>query len=441
MDKNFSQSGVYPPYNGQNNPGQVSPQSEFATDSAQHNSVPVQPYYMRYAVNTQPKKKKNTGLIVFLCIVIAVLAIGMISLGVLYLNNVVFESSDDEETMQSSYVYGAEDQIITPEKDDGNNDLSIRSVEPGSKKLTASQIVKQSKDSVLGINAYETNGVLEGQASCVVLGKNKSGTKTYVLTCAHVINNEECVYFVEDSNGKEFKAAVVGCDEKTDLGVLSVKGVDFKAAEIGDSSVLQAGETVVAMGNPGGSEFYGSVTQGIISAVNRPLSFTGGYTSKCIQHDAAINPGNSGGALFNMYGQVIGINSSKISATTYEGMAFAIPSESFIQIVDELIQNGRAEHARLGVNYVVSTSYVYDGYKQLIINDIDEKSDLNGKAEVGDYIIGINGQRLTSQYELTDLIDSLQPGDEITLNMARLPDGKDGEPEKFDVTVKLIAIE
>ena len=306
------------------------------------------------------------------------------------------------------------------------------------KRMTADQIAAACRNSVVGISVYSTNGVLQGEGSGVVIGTNSKKSKTYILTCAHVIDDKETyVYKIVDAAGKEYLAAIVGYDSGHDIGVLSVEKTGFKAVSFGDSTHLKAGQAVVAVGNPGGSEFFGSVTQGIISATDRMLS-VGEQTISCIQHDAAINPGSSGGALFDIYGQVVGINYSKVALENYEGMNFAIPSKTAVEVANKIIAQGLKTHgAKLGIEYYVAASYFDDNYKQLIINSIDEKSDLKGKAEAGDFIIAVNGEKITNKYTIIAIINEKSPGDEITLSIAHKQGGSD-KYETKDVTVKLI---
>ena len=160
----------------------------------------------------------------------------------------------------------------------------------------------------------------------------------YIITNQHVIEGATSVTVIL-SNNEEYEASIVGEDEKTDLAVIKINANNLTAAELGKSSDLEVGEKAVAIGNPLGQEFAGSVTEGVISALNRTMSVEGRqYT--LIQTDAAINPGNSGGALVNSRGQVIGINSVKISSSELEGLGFAIPIDDAMDVIGELMQYG-----------------------------------------------------------------------------------------------------
>ena len=149
------------------------------------------------------------------------------------------------------------------------------------------------------------------------------------------------VYLPADSGQtKPYTATVVGKDSKTDLAVIKISASGLPVAELGDSDSLKVGELAVAIGNPGGLEYMGSVTVGVISGLNRTIAIEDNGNTKLIQTDAAINPGNSGGALVNSQGQVIGVNSAKVAEQGFDGMGFAIPINQAKTIVDSLIKTG-----------------------------------------------------------------------------------------------------
>ena len=163
----------------------------------------------------------------------------------------------------------------------------------------------------------------------------------YIATNSHVIGDSRSLYYVEvvTNEGTTYEAKVIGYDSRTDLAVLKINAKGLTPAQFCDSEYVEVGQDVIAVGNPGGIEFQNSLTRGVVSALNRELSLSSQVTY--IQTDAAINPGNSGGPLCNMYGQVIGINTAKISSSSYEGMGFAIPSRTVKEIVDDLIAKER----------------------------------------------------------------------------------------------------
>lgn len=329
--------------------------------------------------------------------------------------------------------------------------------------LSAKEIYDKVSPSCVGIILYSTGSSLfssnsssgskssiAGEGSGIIMGTNKAGNKTYIITCAHVIssaNSSGYKVVVQDKDGEQYDATVVGYDSKTDLGVLSIDKTGLPAATFGDSSKLSIGETVYAIGNPGGTEFFGSYTRGMVSAIDRSVNNEIGYDMKCIQHDAAINPGNSGGALINSSGQIIGINSSKIASTEYEGMGFAIPITSAKPIIDDIIANGYVTNRpKLGISYAPATSYQqYAMVVQikglpsgsLIIAKINSDSAFKGtKAQVGDLITKVNGEEMKTADVLLDKIENGNVGDKLTLTLCRISENY--EISEFDVTVTLI---
>ena len=301
------------------------------------------------------------------------------------------------------------------------------------------------RPSVVGVMTY-VNGQLSGEGSGVLWGEDSTGTYTYVVTCAHVIDDSGVTFGVLLLDGKTYEAELVATDTRTDIGVLKIKATGLPLAEIGDSSTLKVGEPIYAIGNPGGSEYFGSITDGIISAIDRSVSAT--YTMTCIQHNAAINPGNSGGALVNTAGQIVGINSSKIASTEYEGMGFAVPTSVAQSVVESLIKYKYVPNRpKLGIQYSEVSAYqLYSmvvsikGLPQgsLVIAGISSDSSLaDTEAQVGDLIIAVNGKDMDDSSVLLDLIDTGAVGDTLTLTLCRI-EQRTYKTETFDVTIKLI---
>ena len=209
------------------------------------------------------------------------------------------------------------------------------------------------------------------------------------------------------------------------------------------------GDPVYAIGNPGGVEFANSFTNGMVSALDRPVSSSStGYTTECIQHTSAINPGNSGGALINEYGQVVGINSSKIVSTGYEGMAFAIPISDAKPIIDDIIANGYVTNRpKLGISYTPAMQYQQFAMiiklkdlpaGSLIIREISPDSSLaKTDAAVYDLIIAVDGEKLDTADVLLDKIENGKVGDKLTLTLCRIVDDN-YRIEEFDVTATLV---
>lgn len=307
-------------------------------------------------------------------------------------------------------------------------------------------VAEKVRPSVVGVMTYQ-NGQLAGEGSGVLWGVDHTGEYTYVVTCAHVIESDyNLSYGILMLDGTHYEAEMVASDAKTDIGVLKVKATGLPVAELGDSSALKIGEPVYAIGNPGGSEYFGSITNGIVSAIDRSINAT--YTMTCIQHNAAINPGNSGGALVNTAGQIVGINSSKISSTDYEGMGFAVPMSIVKPVVESLIQYKYVPNRpKLGIEYATVSSYqLYSivvsikGLPQgsLVIAGISSDSSLaNTDAQVGDLIIAVNDKPMDDSSVLLDLIDTGAVGDTLKLTLCRIEE-RTYKTSTFDVTITLV---
>ena len=400
-------------------------------------SAPNQTYVQ--PVPQEPKKDKK-GVKVFVALIALVLVFAMgFGMASITKNN----NGNEKSTSQNK-----------DSKNEGAPELNIyespvsptaASVEGA---LTTAQIAAKVKPSIVGIVVYAKNtNSSAGEGTGVVMGEDKSGKYTYIITCAHVISDSGISVRVQTENGTTYDADIVGIDTRTDLGVLKIEAKGLPAAEFGNSDSLRVGDSVYAIGNPGGVEFFGSFTGGFVSAIDRPVSSEIGYTMKCIQHDAAINPGNSGGALVNVYGQVIGINSQKIAATDYEGMGFAIPITSAKKIVEDLIKyNYVPNRPMLGITYYpVSASAQYSMIAQikglpagtLIINEIGGDSSL-ADTEVRQYdmITAVNGKPLTTADVLLEKIDSGKVGDKMTLSICRV--NSDYSTYEFEVEITLV---
>lgn len=302
--------------------------------------------------------------------------------------------------------------------------------------LSTQQIYQKVNPSVVGIVSYVQSGGWNSssQGSGIIMSSDG-----YIITNAHVIKSTQGVKAVL-SNGEEYEATVIGSDSKTDLAVLKIEADNLTPAEFGNSDQTVVGEKVVAIGNPGGLEFAGSISQGIVSAVNRPLKSSTGITMECIQTDAAINPGNSGGALVNEFGQVIGINSAKIAATDYEGIGFAIPISTAKPIIDDLIENGMVTgRAKIGITIDVISemqSKINAIPTGVCIVTIEEGSDIANKGVLPyDIITHVDGEKVDSASQLFDILNERRPGDELRLTIFRRP--TNAPDQTFDVTIVL----
>lgn len=293
-------------------------------------------------------------------------------------------------------------------------------------------------------NFSESGSVKSGTGSGVIF--KKEGDAGYVITNNHVIEGAESIE-VTLFNGEKVEAELVGTDALTDIAVLKIDAKHVTVvAEIGDSSALRTGEEVIAIGNPLGEEFTRTVTQGIISGIDRTIDVTtseGDWALNVIQTDAAINPGNSGGPLINMQGEVIGINSLKISDSGVEGLGFAIPSNEVMPIADNLMENGKVQRPFIGVGLVemsqIPAYYLHENMKLpenvkegVIVGNVQQGSPADEAGlQQQDVIVSMDETAVKSANELRRyLYTETEIGEEVQLTLYRA--GK-----KMTVTIKL----
>ncbi|MGN0636058.1 MAG: trypsin-like peptidase domain-containing protein [Acutalibacteraceae bacterium] len=428
----YTQQNI-PPY-GQNASG-----SAYSQQNPYYSQTSYSSPYAQPTQPVQPPKKERKGLKVFLILLVTAVILGLtiacISLAISNKKNSVVDSDGNTITAAAN----------APELETKASPASDSSAKSG-QVLTPTQIAEKVRGSSVGILVYANNKTgLASEGSGVLWKEDDSHTYTYIITCAHVINGSGYTYTVQTDDGETYDAEMVGADAKTDLGVLRIKATGLQLAEFGDSGALKVGDPVYAIGNPGGTEFFGSFTNGIVSAIDRSVKST--YTMVCIQHTAAINPGNSGGALVNQYGQVIGINSQKIIDTEYEGMGFAIPIKSAQSIINSLASYGYvANRPRLGITYTEAVNYQQYSMiikikgmpsGSLIITEIAEDSSLaNTDARQYDMIIAVDGEDMSTPSVLLDKIENGKVGDKLKLTLCRIDNNY--QTTTFDVTVTLV---
>lgn len=306
----------------------------------------------------------------------------------------------------------------------------------GREELTLQEVYAKCIDSTVGIKAT-VNGNTMSYSWGTGIVMTSDG---YILTNAHVIEGADEA-FVILSDGSEYAAKLVGEDPQTDVAVLKVRAAGLTPAEFGVSDELMVGDQVVAIGNPLGSELSGTMTNGIVSAINRNVSYDG-RTLTLLQTNAALNEGNSGGPLINMYGQVIGITNMKMAASytevTIEGIGFAIPTSFAKTIVDQLIDGGEVS-GRPGMGITVGAipaeaAEHYDLPEGLYILSVSEGSDAEKQGiRSGDVLTHVNGIQVLTTQDVLDIRDQYGVGDTLTLTIFR-----DGV--SFDVQIELYDI-
>ncbi|MBK0040396.1 MULTISPECIES: S1C family serine protease [Leuconostoc] len=306
-----------------------------------------------------------------------------------------------------------------------------------SKNATATTAYNKVSNAVVSVLNFSKSGqnYEESSEGSGVIYK-KADQSAFIVTNNHVIDGAAKIQ-VMLHNGKKVTATLVGKDAMTDLAVLKIESDNVTTtAEFGDSSKIAVGENVLAIGSPLGSEYASSVTQGIISAKKRLVEATsengqnyGGST--VIQTDAAINPGNSGGPLINFAGQVIGINSMKLSTsssgTSVEGMGFAIPSDQVVDVVNKLVKDGKITRPAIGIGLVNLSEVTADDQKStlkipdsvtggVVVMSLTKKgpADTAGLKKY-DVIVGIDGKKVTTQADLREELYKHKLGDTVSL--------------------------
>ena len=385
-----------------------------------------------------PKKKKSKGWLVALLIVAGILTTGVLFwFGLLpglpsgreFFQNHSASPNSDNPGFESSVP--TEGEPVPMPTGEGSVSVELETIPvgdeatqsgensniPAGKPLTLQEIYAQCINSVVSIVCDS------GSGTGVVLSADG-----YIITNCHVVNGARTVE-VMFTDGRNLPARTVGKDAISDLAILYVDAQDLTPAKFGNSDLVQVGDTVVAIGDPLGVEFRGTMTDGIISAINRDVTTDEGRTMTVLQTNAALNPGNSGGPLINAYGQVIGINTMKIgdsvSPAGVEGLGFAIPSTTVKSIVDQLMTNGRVTgRPYLGIStreYYALEAFFYPA--GLYITSVASGTDAADKGiSAGNILLEFNGTPVTTNQLLQNALESCKAGETVTLVLY----GRDG---------------
>lgn len=407
-----------------------------------------------------PQKKTKGGIIALIIVLCSLLTIGFIGMMVYGFSVDIKEDlNNDRSDSGNSFRLPNKDSTTPFEtlpdtssqgkthdesdySDKVNKDYSGMKLESNPKdaktnnSYTAAKASEKVSDSVVGILCYSDD--VPDQADTTTASSQGSGIifsqDGYVITNAHVIGNSKTAYAIRvvTSDGKVYKAGVVGYDSRTDIAVLKMDDAKgLTPATFGDSSQLEVGQDIIVVGNPGGLDYQNTTTKGVISALDRKLSTSS--LTKYIQTDAAINPGNSGGPLVNYYGQVVGITTSKIVSETYEGMGFAIPSQTVKNIVDTLVKNGYVEgRVKIGISGIAVTSDQASNYnipQGIYVQSIVSGGPCDGTSlKEGDIITEVDGETITSFADVYAILETHKPGDKIKVKYYSSSSG-DGEVE------------
>ena len=303
--------------------------------------------------------------------------------------------------------------------------------------MTPAEVYAQNVNSTVGIRTsitstnfwgYQTTSAASGSGFII-------SSDGYILTNFHVIESSNSVT-VTTYDGTEYDAEIIGYDQSMDIAVLKIDAKELVPVVLGRSETLNVGDDVIAIGNPLG-ELTFSLTRGVVSALDRQVTLSGNVTMELIQTDCAINSGNSGGALFNMYGEVVGITNAKYSSSSsgasIDNIGFAIPVDDIRDIVDSIITNGYIVKPYIGVS-VSTVSSEATGYglpggasvQQIAEGSPAEKAGL----QVNDIITAVNGTEISSSGELVEIVGNCAPGDDLTLSVYR-----QGETLELTLTV------
>ena len=374
---------------------------------------------------TEPPKSHRA---IIALLLVAVIFLGGISTALSVLNIKMFQKLNEEKD-DTAVAYASADaraiRATAPtaplQEEQATVALHEAPEKPESQEegLSLQEIYEKNIPSVVSITASSTGSTATGTG--VILS-----SKGYLVTNYHVIEDAQSLT-VRLTDERELEAAVVGTDPVSDLAVLYIQAKDLTEAQFGDSDALRVGDAVVAIGDPLGVELRGTMTNGIVSAINRDVSVNG-RTMNLIQTNAALNSGNSGGPLINSYGQVVGINTMKIGAFTdksgVEGLGFAIPSATVKEIVNQIICQGYVSgRPWLGIKGESFSSFYQRFYRVpagLYITEVQSGSPAAEAGLVaGDILMRVDGELISTMDDLNDLIYAHQVGDELSLVVYR----------------------
>ena len=322
------------------------------------------------------------------------------------------------------------------------SDSSITAASSSGSSLTTEQVADLVSPSVVVITTeqvvysqwswYGQNQVESGAGSGVIISSDG-----YILTCAHVVDGASNITVT--INNKDYTATLVGEDTTSDIAVIKIDANGLTPATVGDSDSLKVGQNVMAVGNPLG-ELGGTVTGGMISALNRSVTIQGSSsvnTMSLIQMDASVSPGNSGGGLFNMNGELVGIVNAKSSSSDAEGLGFAIPINDAIKVAQELLENGYVTgRPYLGITYLAVTDAQtasqlgVNAYGVYVVEVVKGGPAEKAGLQAGDRIVSVDGTEIASKDDLGTLMQKHAAGDTLSITIAR-----DGQMQTVNVTL------
>lgn len=378
------------------------------------------------------KPKKNHGMLLAILLVLVIFLSGVVSI-LSILNIRLFQKLNQPKEKDLPISFAAEPETTpaaateaTLPADDRENVTIALETSPISREnipedggLSLQEIYSRNIDSVVSISVQTPGGIATGTGVII-------SPKGHIITNHHVIENALNIG-VELTDSRKLTAELVGADAVSDLAVLHVASDNLQPATFGDSDKLRVGDSVVAIGDPLGAKLRGTMTNGIVSAINRDVSLNG-LVLNLIQTNAALNSGNSGGPLINCYGQVVGINTMKIGAFAdvagVEGIGFAIPSSTVKSVVEQLIVNGYVSgRPTLGVSGETLSSFYQHYFRMppgLYITQVDTEGPA-GRAGItpGDVLLRLDSEKIYTQNDLNAFLYSRQVGDIVTAEIYR----------------------
>ena len=373
-----------------------------------------------YIPNEQPEehKPKKAGSVIALALCFSLLGGVLGSSGVLVAQWLMDDSEDTtlSQGSQGTVIYEGERPTAT---------INIEELDT-SKVMTAAEVYAANVNSTVGITTTTTTNFWGHTSTSAASGSGFIITSDgYILTNYHVVEGSDQIT-VALYDGQEYEAALIGYDDSNDIAVLKIQAEGLAPVVLGDSDQLNVGDDVVAIGNPLG-ELTFSLTAGKVSAKDRQVTFSDSTTMELIQTDCAINSGNSGGALFNMYGEVIGVTNAKYSGSsssgaTIDNIGFAIPINDIRDIVESIIEKGYVSKAYLGVSVtdVTQDFQIYGLPQGAVVRQVEEDSPAQRAGlEIGDIITQVGGQEVSGADDLVAQIADSQPGDQLKLTVYR----------------------
>ena len=373
--------------------------------------------------STKPPKNRNPLVAIFL--IGAIFLCGLVSAFALF-NIQLFSARDNGDIQLGIYPTGTHTATTaaTPEvtaPDDGK--LSLELHQPPEQVENVPQTGGLSLQEIYAKTIYSVVSITTDSSSGTGVVLSEDG---YLLTNYHLVSNSQWIHALL-TDGRELPAAIVGMDTVSDLAVLYIDAENLVPAQFGDSSALRVGDLVVTIGDPLGAELRGTMTDGIISAINRDVSTNQGWKMSLLQTNATLNSGNSGGPLINCFGQVVGINATKLDAfvdsSNVEGLGFAIPSVTVKEIVDQLISQGYVSgRPYLGVtagNIIPDYQKYYHLPDGIRVTKIKPNSPCAGKVIMGDIITALDQFPIKTTEDLVIALDSYVPGDTVSLTIYR----------------------